>query len=477
MWRVLSEAERPDIVRGGGEGFDFATCGSCGRQSVVDNVLVLFLDEGPARALIALPGVLTPEWEKVLEDLGEVLPPLVLKTLLPVTRGLLPVLLARDMDRDVSAPEAATAEVSGAFGARAACGYREFLERAAARIEQAAVFSLVQTLFGVADGELGHWLTANTRAYSESACRHVAAVLAAARDAVNLASAGTLALTPRVLESAAAGEDASSIETRFRSALLEHSARTVEPAVRELWRNAEDRDAEVSVPALRALLAGPDYQGPEGQGRRTALNLLAARLLGVGDGPSVREAVALLEEVRAVSTARDLPWAQATGNLATVFGARGRGDVLDDWTTSVTLSRDAADASADDRRSHSINLRNLGLALASRPGGSTPEELDEALVHLTASLEGLTADDNLEDWANSQVNLGIVHLRRGDAAAAGGPVRCGGRTSGGFRARPAARLCPAGPGGRVARRRPAGPGRGARGLPASGRHGGGPQRS
>lgn len=417
MWRVLLEAERPDVVRGGGEGFHFATCGSCGRHTAVENVLVLVLDRGPERVLVARPEVLTPLMDD-LKDVSDVFPPQVLASASPIPRWLLPVLLARDLDVDLAAPEAAAAEVGLTFGALARASYGWFLARAADRVERAADLALVETLFSVADGALGKWLVEHPRAHSEAARRTVAAVMAAAQAAGDLASAGSLELTLRLLGSAAGGENPREIETRFRSDLLAHSAETVEPVVRELWGRAEDPDAEVSVPALRKLLTGPGCRGPHGQERRTALNLLAAHLLARGDGTSVKEAVVLLEDVRATSPTRDVLWVQATGNLATVFGAHGRGDVIDDWATSVALLKEAAVSTAGDRRGRGIYLRNLGLALSGRPGGSTSQELDEALAHLTASLEGLTADDDLEDWAHSQVDLGLVHMRRGDAQAA-----------------------------------------------------------
>lgn len=411
MWRVLDERERADAVRVDTPGLVVVACDGCGAPAVVDEALLLVRSTSVAPVVVVLPREQLQEPGAVLSDLQAEVGDRVAGKPVLAPRVLLPLLLARDVDADASDPGRAADQVRTDHGNELADLYADFLALAVSQYAAAEPQRLLDALAAIPIEKLQEWLDEHPQASGPGLVALLDRVAGRANDASDASSAGQLRLMRLMLDAVAAGTPAKDAVATHITVSAEHFDAHLRPELDRLWAAANGVDADAAILALRVLLARllePDRADQ----RRIAAGMLAARLLAPGaPAGSVEEAIALLEEVRDSSSARDAVWATATGNLATAVGDRRGGDVENDWRRSVALLREALNADADERTT-AINETNLGLALTNRPGGATNKELGEAIDWLARGLARRSPETSLEDWAYSKVNIGLAHRRR-----------------------------------------------------------------
>lgn len=412
MWRVLDERERADAVRVDAPGLVVVACDGCGAPAVVDDALLLVRSTAVAPVVVVLPWEQLQEPGAVLGDLQAEVGDRVAGEPVLAPRVLLPLLLARDVDADASDPDRATEQVRTDHGNELGDLYAHFLALAVSQYVEAEPQRLLGALSATSIEKLPEWLDEHPQASGPGLVALLDRVVERADGAGDEASAGLLRLMREMLDAVAAGTPAKHAVAVYTTASVEHFDAQVRPELDRLWAAANGTDADAAIPALRELLARLPQPDRADQ-RRSAAGMLASRLLSPGAPPeSVEQAIALLEQVRNSSPARDAVWAAATGNLATAVGERRGGDVENSWRRSVALLREALTAADADEWTTAINETNLVLALTNRPGGATNRELDEAINWLARGLAHLSPETSLEDWAYSKVNIGLAHRRR-----------------------------------------------------------------
>jgi class 3 adenylate cyclase/tetratricopeptide (TPR) repeat protein len=171
-----------------------------------------------------------------------------------------------------------------------------------------------------------------------------------------------------------------------------------------LVRFAQDHSRRAFEQAHQAI------EEARSSGERTALaaalevlELSRIGLEGPGDGRYLREALAIREELGDVRLQ-----ASTRGNLGFVSAHAGRWNDAADWFTS---SRDAF-ARCGDAIAAALQATNLGEMLVKQ------RRFDEALPVLTDALRVMRASDWTEGIAMIELQLGRIHIERGDFAAA-----------------------------------------------------------
>ena len=401
IWRLVDGRTDPELLDVGLPGLLSVTCPSCSARRPVDEPVVLIRSTELAPVIVFLP------WEQLddveaLADLqtefqAEVpAPPMV------VPRELLPVILTLDTDRDAR-PKTKSSDHATQIEPRLAAMYQDFLRHALTHREQVNTEQLLWSMLAIPPDELAEWLQAHPEASHPRVLNLVQQLVERATSAGDEIARGSLLAARAMLIALASGTPSKDAIQDFGRALTAHNQQVIVPRLEDLWNAAASPDRDVAIRALRELEdLSRDIREPEL--RRQASAELAARLLGPGrNSDDMDEAIALLEEVRDVSTVRDDLWATATNNLAAALGQRRTRDTADDLRRAVALLREAVAATDVDVKTMAASETNLGLALSESVEYGHLDDANEAIVWIARGLSRRSPQLGLEDWAYSKL--------------------------------------------------------------------------
>lgn len=138
------------------------------------------------------------------------------------------------------------------------------------------------------------------------------------------------------------------------------------------------------------------------------------RLLRLPANRGIEEAARLLARALELIAEDASHWAEVAGNLAHAVARRVSGDPNENWAHARELLLRACAADPDaNPRAWATNNTNLGVLLSERPGGADVDDLAAGIEYMRAGASRRSPDDDLIDWAHSQLNIGLLHRRRG----------------------------------------------------------------
>lgn len=387
-------------------GVAMTECQSCGISHELEEPLLLLRSSTIAPVIAVLPGE-GADPTQALNDLYSLAGGQVQREPVLAPRILLPTLLERDLDADASDPAGAEEEVCAAYGQQMAKTFGRFLVRAYDHPE------FLMHGLATAGGPNGTtaWIEGHPFAMSSGVLDRLAQLATQADTSLDGGLAQVFRNVRDLVISVRSGTSPSDAVRAYWEA-GERNSPLFAADVERLRLEADSDDPRTAIPALRAMLQRlSDGQGDE---RRNAAGMLASHL--IRSHPAAwAEAEQLLEQIRDDSPARDAIWAQATGNLANILGDRRRPDWENHWQRAVSLAREPLEVDDLAEEALAIYETNLGLLFLYRPGGCTSDQFGEAIAWLRRGLARRSPENNVEDWAYSKINLGLVHrYRNGD---------------------------------------------------------------
>ncbi|MYV97249.1 CHAT domain-containing protein [Streptomyces sp. SID3343] len=184
-------------------------------------------------------------------------------------------------------------------------------------------------------------------------------------------------------------------------------------ALRYLERGGPDRveDIEAAISHLEIALRGyskqqhPDYWADT---QEELGKCYAERLRGSRED-NLDKAIRRYREALTARTPTSNPraWAQSMIGLAMAYQHRGARDHAD-IELSLATFREALDKVRDPELAVTIN-HGLGLVYSQRVQGDRAANIEAAIQHLTAALEGMGHERNPENWALTQQALGAAY--------------------------------------------------------------------
>lgn len=400
-------------------GFVSVVCLVCGTEAPIEAPMLLIR---PGNELCLLQAVAASQLAELSLLTGQELareakaayvrePDGVVGPMLPLPRLLLPLALSRDVTADAAAPEDACQEIADS-DATLAGWYRDFLQMVLDSEPARRAGQALQQLWKTAPDDLPDFL----------------------REHPELGSSAAQSIVTR--ESAAHGPEESNEMPQARLQLVKALAngRPLDEVAAEYLHVLErigqkvNQRLEQLLTTLKAI-PGPDGipQAREALAMTVALALdsleaglsadLASRLLMalVPDEGSTEEAIRLLTRALSLVPDHDPRWPEWAGNLAGAYHRRITGDSNENWGKARDLLERACaviDRAANPRL-WAATETNYGFLLSERPGGATTEDLGHGIEHLRLGLEERAPLSNPVDWAYSQLNLGLLYLRRG----------------------------------------------------------------
>ncbi|UIJ61861.1 CHAT domain-containing protein [Amycolatopsis acidiphila] len=335
-------------------------------------------------------------------------------------RLLVPLALSRNIEHDLRDPDAAVGQVAALNQALGGM-YTIFLQEIANSNAIQKIRRVLDDLWGVSPDHLVEFI----QSHPELATSDAAIEARVQRESLpeELRNETPPVARLRLIEGLSNGGTVESAVADYLTAIDEFWQGQVLPELDQLRDQLREAPGDPNlIPAARRVLqivAGhPELE-------RDFDFDLGTRILtqaGVGHG-EVDEAVALFERVRELSQEHDGVWFRATGNLAIALDKKLGGDSSEAWEICIGMLREACDPTLRDIDSEAwgTNLTNLAHALCQRPGGPTAEDLTLALESLLLALQVRPVDDNVVNWAFTQLHLGIVFYKRrhpGDLEAA-----------------------------------------------------------
>lgn len=461
IWMAVDFRAREDLRLAfqRGEGV-MAACSACGELVLRDAPLVILgladaapavLAFSPAREFndgLAAADALIEQVVDVLREQRRALP----TPLLYLPFDVLVMALARDVDRDVLAPDAAERSLAPVFGPEAAERYATFLGNIVTSEAERHLQAALGALNLVADVA---GLEAVLREYpvllSEEAREQRAAILEAARAqpaegilgmphdlGVRVATAGL-----ELLERCAAGDIEGGWAT-YEAVLCEHMSflDSMTSGLRGSMHDVFDSDLGRAAEIGEQLVATSRELGAASVEIEALYDTATAYFMrGDGDrGANIERGCELLN--RAVALCDRYPDSVEHGlrvhilmNLGAGSGDRRRGDPAANLERAISLQRQALDllSQEEDGSLRAIAHTNLGLNLLEREKfvSGADDDTTEAKRRAYAALS--EAIDNFEqaltwrsfardplDWAYTQINLAVAHQRwRGEDRRAG----------------------------------------------------------
>lgn len=425
VWRIVYAPEHEDVLECGGPGLVGVAC-ACGYPAEIDEPVLVIRPGDPLPLLLGLPlsQVDNPEEssrELAIEavqsrrDISGIPGPII-----PLPRKLLTAAVARNPRDDAEDPEKAAGDAFGADPENARL-YGVFLQRVRDVELQRKAASTLQELWSVPPSELAAFLRDHPELGSPFALTGARWELAQHPDDGREVFEARLALVEGLASGAApddAARDYLEAIDRFGarlnaafSALLADVDANPGPAGIPHLRNARQMAAELGNEAAEAYL-GAD---------------LATRLLSQpkGSHEDLEEAISLLERSLRLISEQDEHWPQMASTLAAAYRLRPVGDAMQKWEAARQLMERASNAvdRAEDPRRWAAFQTNYGLLLSERPDGG-PEDLDRGIAHIQAGLEERSPEQDVRDWAYSQVNLGWIYSRRKAVGDLGSALNC-----------------------------------------------------
>jgi CHAT domain-containing protein len=426
VWRIVYAPEHEDLLERGGPGLAGVVCAVCGNPAEVTEPVLVIRPEDPLPLLLGVPlsqadnpempgRELGREAVNSRRDLSGIPGPMI-----PLPRTHIAVAVARNPSDDAEDPEKAAGDAFSADPENARL-YRVFLQRVRdAEMERKAA-STLQELWSVLPDELAAFLTEHPELGSPFALAGARWELAQHPDDGREVFEARLALMEGLASGAAPDRAArdylaaierfgANVNATFNSLLADVNANPGLAGIPYL-RSARQMAAQLSHGTLEADL-GAD---------------LAHRLLSQpkGSQEDLEEAISLLERSLTLVDEHYEHWAEMAANLAAAYRLRPGGDVTQKWEAARQLMERASNAvdRAGDPRQWAALQTNYGLLLAERPDGG-PEDLDRGIAHIQAGLEERSPEQDVRDWAYSQVNLGWIYSRRRAAGDLDSALTC-----------------------------------------------------
>jgi len=276
VWRVLDQRERADALQADAPGLVAVACDGCGAARTVDDALLL------VRITTIAPVVMVLSWEQLQEpsaavaELYEGAGDQVLGEPVLAPRLLLPLLLTRDLDADVSDRGRAVAEVRAQHGGDIGDAFDYFLTLAVDQYAEAEPRRLLDAFQEVPVDQLPGWMEEHPQASGPNVLALLDRSAERADAAGDKGSAGLLRLMRKLLGAVAEGTPIASAVAAYELAAVAHFEAHLRPQHDRLWAVAQGTDVEAAIDALRELLARLAYPDPTGK-RRIAAEMLASR--------------------------------------------------------------------------------------------------------------------------------------------------------------------------------------------------------
>lgn len=401
-WTLVDENARPQLVKElAAQMPDTGTCSHCDAELPKTDFFAVLRSTpaGPVCFLFAedpkMPGI-THE-----ELVGEE----AVRTIrLPFAAA--PVVLSRDLEADLGNAAGGQAEVEAMFGHQAAVSYGALLEEVGLIETERRCGELVNLLGEVETADAFEELVDSTpellgddvleyleRVASLEAFRASLEVIAALlRDARNDLARAWERYTQDVSSEEPAGEN-------------------LEAALQNLESLTEEERWEEVIATARPALAEVERLG-YGIAAAIIHSQLGVALTrnGGGDRPTqIEEAIEHLRLASELAPDRGLRAKQLI-NLAGAVGQRLIGDPNENFEEALRLLERAADQldRESEPREWSTLQTNLCRSLQVRESGQRVANLERALGHCQAALGVRLPETNAEDWAYSQINLGVT---------------------------------------------------------------------
>lgn len=435
-WEIVHARERPDVLAQGllAPGFVQVVCPRCRTVSPIEDQPVLLVRPGDD-----LPLLLGTSWadlasEGVSPAVTDLCKRAQLATagdrlgvhprVIQLPRSLLAVVVARVPDDDTADPDLACDQVAAQWSASHATVYRMFLEEVRGSARSRAVSRLLQQAWTSDPGTLLQFVEAHPDLRSPDV------VVAVAEDAgagpPPGESSAPLAARLRLVQSLAAGTSPADAVDVYLQDMSNFGGQDLAPRIDRLVLTLRTGPSPDLIPQARELLGLAIAVGDTNL-EAYACSDLGGRLLSLPANRGTEEATGLLARALDLIAEDALDWAAVAGNLAHAVSRRASGDPNDNWARAHDLLRRACAVDPEaDPHAWAVNHTNLGLLLSERPGGSDVDDLTAAIELIRAGASRRSPDDDLLDWAYSQLNLGFLHRRRGrpsDNATAEGLFR------------------------------------------------------
>ncbi|WP_224279520.1 CHAT domain-containing protein [Streptomyces sp. LS1784] len=420
VWHIIDARERADVLEVDGPGVSWVACPGCGARAHIDAPVLVLRPDAIVQVLFAssvedLQAGAGDCATRILAEAGRAGAfdgGTITGQTIPLPRRALPVVLARDVDRDLDDPETARRELLRE-GPPTVANYEIFLEFARAEREAARVRYLLRAVMGTLPGAFAELVRNNPELTTSTQVRD------AAREELR-AAAGTpmetlLGARQRLLDGLCRSDPPQDEVIRRYFGELERLGQGLRERLAVLDRRARETRGAEGVRAAREALELARQTGDAALETELAA-LLGSRLLdvvhdGLDTDPS--EAIGLLEHALSHLPEGSLAWAQVASNLASGHDRRQDGDLVENWLTARDLLARAAELDHDlHPDTWAVIQTNYGLLLASRPGGG-PEDLDLGIDRLLLGLRARSPERNAVDWAYSMLNLGMLLFRRG----------------------------------------------------------------
>ncbi|CAM5651222.1 hypothetical protein SALBM135S_05118 [Streptomyces alboniger] len=374
VWRVVDARERPDVLAAREPGLARVDCPGCGEGAYVDAPLLVLRPGAVAPLLLGLSieelrGGPSRSGLAVLEEAardGAFRDDVFEGPALPLPRGLLPVVLGRDLERDLADPAAAYEQLAPE-GQSTADNYGIFLQHLANHRTDARVERLLYAVLTSLPDELDELLRTEPELTGGTRVRD------AGREELD-AAAGTplepaLRRRQRLLDELCDGRTPQDEALHRYFDSLSRFGGDLHARLRELYEGAfRDQGPEGIAQAREALALAADLGEEDVETELAAL--LGERLMLAGAAADLAEALRLLEFALGRLPEGSLDWVRTANNLASAHYARDDGDRHEVWETARDL---LARASGLDRGEHpeywARIQTNYGLHLSERPGG------------------------------------------------------------------------------------------------------------
>ncbi|QEU91192.1 CHAT domain-containing protein [Streptomyces kanamyceticus] len=421
VWRVVDARERADVLAAAGPGLAWADCPGCRARADIDAPLLILRPGVTAPLLLGLsfaelqgdPGPSGAALLGEAERAGAFSAGAFDGQAIPLPRKLLPVVLARDLDRDLADPEAARAQVEPQ-GRPVADNYGMFLQYLARDREDAEVDGLLYAVLTSLPDDLAELLRRHPELTRDTAVRDAGREELRAARGTPLAD--ILGRRQQLLEDLSDGRTPQSEALRRYFDSLSRFGGDLRERLAELYESAFAAEGLAGIDAAREGLALAADLGEE-ETETSLAELLGERLVGAvhaGLDADLSEAFGLLEHALARLPEGSLEWVRTANNLASAHYSRDDGDRLEVWETARDL---LARASRLDRGEHpefwARIQTNYGLHLSERPGGDATD-LTLGIDHIRAGLEERSPERSTVNWAYSLVNLGVLLYRRAE---------------------------------------------------------------
>ncbi|MCM3805958.1 CHAT domain-containing protein [Streptomyces sp. DR7-3] len=421
VWRIVDARERADVLKSLGPGMSWVDCSGCGARAYIDAPLLVLRPGAVAPLLLALavaelqddPSQIAASLLEEAEQAGGFHGDALVGQPVLLPRSLLPVVLARDLARDLAAPEEAYRQLEPE-GLPTVTNYRFFLQYLAEERDDTRVAELLRAVAISSPDELAELLRTHPELCSSTRVRD--AGREELRAAVDSPLESVLRSRQRLLEELCDGRTPQGVAVHRYFESLSQFGGDLRARLDEMYVRACDADGPEGILLAReAMLLAADL------GEEQVETELAARLgerqvaaARAGLDANLSEAHQVLEHAMSRLTEGSLQWVEVANNLASAHYFRDDGDRLEIWEAARDLLARASKLDRHEYPEYWARIQtNYGLLLGERPGGG-PTDLTLGIDRIRAGLEERSPERSTVNWAYSMVNLGLLLYRRAE---------------------------------------------------------------